>query len=45
MFSFLKNLFGTNNNENSANENIKKTIDTESLEKEFTTTNKWKNIY
>jgi predicted negative regulator of RcsB-dependent stress response len=35
MFSFLKNLFGTNNNENSANENIKKTIDTESLEKEF----------
>ena len=33
MFSFLKNLFGTNNNENSANENIKKTIDTESLEK------------
>ena len=35
MFSFLKNLFSTNNNENSANENIKKTIDTESLEKEF----------
>lgn len=36
MFSFLKNLFGGNNEQSSTNNSVEKTIDTDALEQELT---------
>lgn len=35
MFSFLKNLFGGNNEQSSTNNSVEKTVDAEALEQEF----------